>query len=98
MEKGTPHVSLLRIRELALAGKVRSTWSALNSAAALGLDFDNMLETLRTLKASDFYKSMTAYNNHRLWQDVYRPESGVGGLYVKLTVTDEVLILSFKER
>ena len=44
------------------------------------------------------YKSMTAYNNHRLWQDVYRPESGFGGLYVKLTVTDEVLILSFKER
>ena len=41
---------------------------------------------------------MTAYNNHRLWQDVYRPESGFGGLYVKLTVTDEVLILSFKER
>ncbi|MFZ8915497.1 MAG: type II toxin-antitoxin system MqsR family toxin, partial [Pseudomonadales bacterium] len=73
MEKGTPHVSLLKIQELTLAGKVRSTWSALNGAAALGLDFDNMLEILRTLKARDFYKSMTAYNNHRLWQDVYRP-------------------------
>ncbi len=45
----------------------------------------------------DFYKSMTTHADHRIWQDVYRAQTGAGAIYVKLTVLDEVLILSFKE-
>ncbi|MCK5228824.1 MAG: type II toxin-antitoxin system MqsR family toxin, partial [Desulfobulbaceae bacterium] len=42
-------------------------------------------------------KSMTTYTDHRIWQDVYRPETSAGDVYLKLTVIDEVLIVSFKE-
>jgi motility quorum-sensing regulator / GCU-specific mRNA interferase toxin len=40
---------------------------------------------------------MTTHEDHRVWQDVYCPSMSVGGLYVKLTVIDDVLIVSFKE-
>ncbi|WP_404831100.1 type II toxin-antitoxin system MqsR family toxin [Endozoicomonas euniceicola] len=43
------------------------------------------------------YKSMTTYANHKIWQDVYRPTSSGGEVYLKLTVTDDVLVVSFKE-
>ena len=32
-----------------------------------------------------------------VWQDVYRPTTRVGDVYLKLTVIDDVLIVSFKE-
>lgn len=45
----------------------------------------------------DFYKSMTAYADHKVWQHVYRPTTKAGEVYLKLTVIDDVLIVSFKE-
>lgn len=47
---------------------------------------------------ADFYKSMTTYGDHGVWQDVYLPRTQVGRVYLKLTVADDVLIVSFKER
>jgi hypothetical protein len=32
-----------------------------------------------------------------VWQDVYRPMPPFGDVYLKLTVIDDVLIVSFKE-
>jgi motility quorum-sensing regulator/GCU-specific mRNA interferase toxin len=49
------------------------------------------------LKPADFYKSMTTYADHTIWQDVYRPKTPAGDVYLKLTVIDDVLIVSFKE-
>lgn len=49
------------------------------------------------LTQADFYKSMTTHSDHRIWQDVYRTQTQVGEIYLKLTVIDEVLIVSFKE-
>ena len=40
---------------------------------------------------------MTTHADHRVWQDVYRPVTEVGEVYLKLTVIDDVLIVSFKE-
>ncbi len=40
---------------------------------------------------------MTTYADQRIWQDVYRPWRGMGRIYLKLTVVDELLIVSFKE-
>jgi motility quorum-sensing regulator/GCU-specific mRNA interferase toxin len=40
---------------------------------------------------------MTTHADHTLWQDVYRPETAVGYVYLKLMVVDELLIVSFKE-
>lgn len=56
-----------------------------------------MLAVIMELKHTDFYKSMTTYADHTLWQDAYRPNTPAGDVYLKLTVIDEVLIVSFKE-
>ena len=40
---------------------------------------------------------MTTYADHQVWQDVYQPTTAVGEVYLKLTVIDDVLIVSFKE-
>ncbi len=42
-------------------------------------------------------KSMTAHTDQPVWRDVYRPTTQVGAVYLKLTVIDDVLIVSFKE-
>jgi motility quorum-sensing regulator/GCU-specific mRNA interferase toxin len=63
----------------------------------LGFDFDGMLAVILALSRSDFYKSMTTHADHRVWQDVYRAVTAGGEVYLKLTVIDDVLIVSFKE-
>ena len=52
---------------------------------------------INALTLTDFHKSMTTHADHRVWQDVYRPTTPAGDVYVKLTVIDDVLIVSFKE-
>lgn len=97
MEKKTPHCRLSVVHALVESGKVRATWSAVSGAAALGIDFDAMVAIVRALTAKDFHKSMTTEADHRIWQDVYRPTTKAGVIYLKLTVIDDVLIVSFKE-
>lgn len=97
MEKRTPHCPLSRVRKLIQEGKVRSTFSALAGGAALGFDFGGMIAVVLALSPEDFYKSMTTYADDRVWQDVYRPATRAGKVYLKLTVIDDVLIVSFKE-
>lgn len=98
MEKRTPHCQLTRIRKLIEAGRVRTTKSAREGATAIGFDFDAMLAVVLNLTPADFYKSMTTYADHHIWQDVYRPKTPAGEVYLKLTVIDDVLIVSFKEK
>ena len=97
MEKQTPHCKLSVVKAMIEAGNVRTTKAAREGGAALGMDFDSMIAVVKTLTTTDFYKSMTTYTDHRMWQDVYRPTTPMGEIYLKLTVIDEVLIVSFKE-
>jgi len=97
MEKPTPHCKLSVVKTLVAAGKVRATHSARLGATALGLGLSEMLDVVRTLTPADFYKSMTTHADHTVWQDVYRPSTQAGDVYMKLTVIDDVLIVSFKE-
>jgi motility quorum-sensing regulator / GCU-specific mRNA interferase toxin len=98
MEKRTPHCKLLKIQSLVRAGKVRTTNSSRLGASALGLTLSDMLQVVLALQATDFYKSMTTHADHKLWQDVYCPSTPFGEIYLKLTVVNDVLIVSFKER
>ncbi len=98
MEKNTPQCRLAVVKEMVKAGRVRTTKAAREGGVALGFDFDAMLAVLAALTKSDFYKSMTSHADHRVWQDVYRPTTQAGEVYLKLTVIDDVLIVSFKER
>jgi motility quorum-sensing regulator / GCU-specific mRNA interferase toxin len=97
MEKRSPHCQLSVIKALIEEGKVRSTFSALAGGAALGFDFQGIVAVVLALTPKDFYKSMTTHADHRVWQDVYRPTSPAGEVYLKLTVVQDVLIVSFKE-
>lgn len=40
---------------------------------------------------------MTSHADHTCWQDIYRPVTALGSVYLKLTVIDDLLIVSFKE-
>lgn len=97
MEKGTPHCKLSVAKAMIEAGKVRSTMSALAGGAAMGFDFEGIVKVVMALTPADFHKSMTTHVDHRIWQDVYRPATPAGEVYLKLTVIDDVLIVSFKE-
>jgi motility quorum-sensing regulator/GCU-specific mRNA interferase toxin len=97
MEKRVPHCDLAIVRRLIGEGKVRATTIATDMADDLGCDFAGMVGVVLALTPKDFYKSMTTHVNHRVWQDVYRPATKFGDIYLKLTVIDDLLIVSFKE-
>jgi motility quorum-sensing regulator/GCU-specific mRNA interferase toxin len=97
MEKRSPHCPLSVVKERIRQGKVRVTFSALSGGAALGFDFDAIVAVILALTPTDFYKSMTTHADHTVWQDVYRPTTNADEVYLKLTVVNEVLIVSFKE-
>ena len=97
MKKSTPHCKLPIVKALISEGKVRTTFSALAGGAALGFDFEGIVGVIMELTPADFHKSMTTHADHKIWQDVYRPTTLAGEVYLKLTVIDDVLIVSFKE-
>jgi motility quorum-sensing regulator/GCU-specific mRNA interferase toxin len=99
MEKGAPHCQLQVVKSLIEAGQVRATASAFIGARELGInDLAGMCAVVMSLTPRHFYKSMTTHADHRIWQDVYRARTAHGDeVYLKLTVIDDVLIVSFKE-
>jgi motility quorum-sensing regulator/GCU-specific mRNA interferase toxin len=97
VEKRTPHCKLSVVKIITSKGNVRTTQQARQSAVALGMTFSDMLEVVMSLQTKDFHKSMTTHSDYTIWQDVYRTPSKVGMVYLKLTVIDDVLIVSFKE-
>jgi len=97
MEKRTPHCKLSVVKALVETGKVRTTHAARTGSNELGFAFSDMLAVVVALTPADFYKSMTTHADHTVWQDVYRPSTQAGDVYLKLTVIDDVLIVSFKE-
>jgi len=40
---------------------------------------------------------MITHADYRVWQDVYRPTTSAGEVYLKLIVLDDVPIVSFRE-
>jgi len=97
MEKKTAHYLLADVKALVEQNRVSATKTALAGAAALGFDFAAMKEVIRSLETGDLYKSMTSHADHTIWQDVYQFPSEAGDIYLKLSVIDAVLIVSFKE-
>jgi len=99
MEKGTPHCKLSVVQALIEAGRVNATASAFNGARKLGInDLAGMCAVVMSLTPADFHKSMTTHADHRIWQDVYQAKTANSAdVYLKLTVIDDVLIVSFKE-
>jgi motility quorum-sensing regulator/GCU-specific mRNA interferase toxin len=87
------------VKALIESGKVNATASAFTSARELGInDLAGMCAVVMSLTSADLYKSMTTHADHRIWQDVYHAKiANSADVYLKLTVIDDVLIVSFKE-
>lgn len=76
------------------------TTSANEDALSLGFDRFEIAVVIRGIDHSMFVKSMTSYEDHRRWQDVYLVPTGDLVIYLKFT-DDSVAgfrILSFKEK
>jgi motility quorum-sensing regulator/GCU-specific mRNA interferase toxin len=58
-----------------------------------------MLAVVASLGRRDFFKSMTTYADHRVWQDVYHAATPLRKeAYIKLTLRDGAPVIQFKER
>ncbi|MDY0096422.1 MAG: type II toxin-antitoxin system MqsR family toxin [Candidatus Vecturithrix sp.] len=78
---------------------LRMTRTARRCIVALGLSLEDIVLIVQSLTPQHFYKSMTTYADHRVWQDVYYARFKEIELYLKFMRDDEGhLIVSFKER
>ena len=65
----------------------------------MGLTTAEMLAVTVSLTRRDFFKSMTTYNDHRVWQDVYHAATSVRkDAYIKITMRDAAPVIQFKEK
>jgi motility quorum-sensing regulator/GCU-specific mRNA interferase toxin len=84
-----------------IATKCNRTWptvTATATALAVGVvGTQEMCDIILSLTTRDFHKSMTTHADHKVWQDVYHCEYNGIRFYIKLTVVDDLLIVSFKE-
>ena len=74
------------------------TLSAKQGAHAMGMDTADMEACVLGLTINDFYKTMPAEKAPGLFQDVYRPYFLGWEVYVKLQITGEAVVISFKEK
>lgn len=100
MEKRTPHYDLGRIQaDVARLGAAAFTKTALDGGRSMGLTTAEMLAVVAFLSRRDFYKSMTSFADHRVWQDVYHAATPVRKeAYIKITLRDAAPVIQFKER
>lgn len=99
-EKRRPSYRLADFKAAAREDGVTITLVALRGAAAMGFDRTGILQTIEGLEGRHFFKSMTSYADHRIWQDVYHVPTPAGWVYVKFTEDGiaEFRLLSFKEK
>ena len=96
MEKFNPTYSLEEFK----LSDFSITKTANRTAQELGFYEKDIRKIVSTMEPQHFYKSMTSYADHRIWQDVYHVPCGDLLLYVKFTqnVLSEFTLLSFKEK
>ncbi|GLK70230.1 MULTISPECIES: type II toxin-antitoxin system MqsR family toxin [Xanthobacteraceae] len=101
MEKRRPTYDLEAIKlALGSVDRLAMTTSALRDATALGFDRGGIVETIIGIERRMFFKSMTTFADHRVWQDVYHVPARGLTLYVKFQadVITEFTVMSFKEK
>ncbi len=101
MEKRRPTYDLEAIKAaLGTVETLAMTSSALHDAIALGFDRAGVVETIGGIERQMFYKSMTTFADHRVWQDVCHVPARGMGLYIKFQadIVTEFTVMSFKEK
>ena len=101
MQKRRPTYDLEAIKlSIGSVDTLAITTSALRDAFALGFDRGAIAETIIGIERSMFFKSMTTFADHRVWQDVYHVPARGFDLYVKFQadLVTEFVLMSFKEQ
>lgn len=98
MEKRKAHYPLTSVKRLIGEGRVNFTMTAVAGGAAMGFSADEMLDVVSSLASRNLYKSMTSHADHKVWHDVYHAATRRGIVYLKLTIVEDLLIVSFKEK
>ena len=101
MEKKKPHYLLSDVLAIiAVRGIDAFTATALHGAWDCGLTSDGAVAVVLDLRRADFYKSMTTFADHRIWQDVYHAKLKSGlKAYIKLTLRENgIVVIQFKEK
>lgn len=98
MEKRKAHYPLGTVKRLVAERRVSFTMTALGGGAAMGFAAEEMLSVVSSLTSRSLYKSMTSHADHKVWHDVDHADTARGLVYLKLTVVEELLIVSFKEK
>lgn len=96
MEKFAPTYSLEEFKN----SDFNITLTAKKNAYELGFNSEDIHDVISSMELKHFYKSMTSYADHKIWQDVYHVPYKNMILYVKFTqnVLSEFTLLSFKEK
>lgn len=95
--KKKPRYQLKTVKAMITAGQFDITATAELGGIGLGFSADDIRDTVLALTPLDFYKSMPSDRNPKEWQDVYLPNVRDIKLYVKIKITDLLVIISFKE-
>lgn len=100
MEKRTPHYNLVLVQgEVVRLGAAAFTKTALDGGRLMGLTTVEMLLVVASLSRRNFYKAMTSFADHRVWQDVYHAPTPVRkDAYIKITLRDGAPVIQFKEK
>jgi motility quorum-sensing regulator / GCU-specific mRNA interferase toxin len=100
MEKLKQHFALSDIKS-AFADPACLNRSYVSKQGADDLDMDDadVVAVIQALTLADFEKSMTSIADHKIWQDVYKPNVEGRTLYVKFTLDAQgaLFLISFKE-
>lgn len=101
MEKRRPTYDLRAVKlAIGSVDTLAITTSALRDATELGFDRGGVVEAIVSIEGRMFYKSMTTFADHRVWQDVYHVQARGLTLYLKFQadVITEFTVTSFKEK
>ena len=97
MEKRKAHYPLATVKRLIAKGRVSFTMTAVSGGAAMVLQPRKCWMFVSSLASRNLYKSMTSHADHKVWHDVYHVDTDRGVVYLKLTLVEDLLIISFKE-
>ena len=100
MEKPAPHYGLAAVQaQVVRLGPAAFTKTAPDGGRDMGLTSGEMLAVIAGLTRRNFYKSMTTYADHCIWQDVYySPTPADQEAYIKITMRDMAPVIQFKEK
>ncbi|ACL73068.1 conserved hypothetical protein [Thioalkalivibrio sulfidiphilus HL-EbGr7] len=98
MEKRSAHYDLDDIKDVVARLGIRAfTRSSIDGGAEMGLASREMIAVVLGVERGMFYKSMTTYQDHKVWQDVYHVPTRAGPAYVKFTLRSSgSVVISFK--